>query len=72
MSARPKAEAPAAKGKPVTLSALAQKKALGAADFRYWVDQGRQVVAPAGPVFGLPDVEVFSAGHAETRRGKVR
>jgi 3-methyl-2-oxobutanoate hydroxymethyltransferase len=29
MSARPKAEAPAAKGKPVTLSTLAEKKALG-------------------------------------------
>ena len=45
----------------------AQQHALGAADLGQRPGQRGQVVAPVGPVVGLPDVVLFSAVHAEIK-----
>ena len=45
----------------------AQQHALGAADLGQRSSERRQVIAPFRPVIGLPDVELFSAIHAEIK-----
>ena len=45
-----------------------QQKTLSAADLGQWPRKQRQVVAPVRPIVGLPDVEFFTAIHAEIRR----
>jgi hypothetical protein len=50
------------------ISQAAEQQALGTAGFGQRGSQRREVIAPLGPVGRFPDVELFSAFHAEIVR----